>query len=193
MLRWCHPVHAGDMSWCLERGGGGHSDVKAPTGRLYLWRFSMLPSPCGMFVSCFGVVSKRIALETPSAEDATAIEVAMMSRPAWLLRHHRGALGRRDKVASALAAAICSPPEGLSRERGCYHCLGPPSSCALVGAFGATSILESQTLELRGKRWLGQWRRVICRTLLHGLGHRGWPEFYQVRLLSSGRAYAWRR
>ncbi|MQL68558.1 hypothetical protein Taro_000804 [Colocasia esculenta] len=28
----------GTCLWCLERGGGGHSDVKAPTGRLYSWR-----------------------------------------------------------------------------------------------------------------------------------------------------------
>ncbi|MQM21157.1 hypothetical protein Taro_054191 [Colocasia esculenta] len=33
-------------------------------------------------------------------------------------------------------------------------CLGPPSSYALEGAFGATSVLESRTLEFRGKWWL---------------------------------------
>ncbi|MQL95185.1 hypothetical protein Taro_027855 [Colocasia esculenta] len=57
----------------------------------------MIPSPCGMFVLCFWVVSERTAPEPPSAEDATAIEVAMMLRPAWPPRHHRDALGRRDK------------------------------------------------------------------------------------------------
>ncbi|MQL72157.1 hypothetical protein Taro_004473, partial [Colocasia esculenta] len=110
-----------------------------------------------------------------------------------------------------------SAPEGLSHKRGCYRCLGPPSSCALEGAFGEKSILESQTLELRGKWWLGQRRRVVCRALMVGLGHRGRPEFYSVqtsqsffslprslwpqnylerlgvRLLNSGRAHAVRR
>ncbi|MQM10428.1 hypothetical protein Taro_043326 [Colocasia esculenta] len=26
------PIVQGTCSWCLEQGGGGHSDVKAPTG-----------------------------------------------------------------------------------------------------------------------------------------------------------------
>ncbi|MQM22218.1 hypothetical protein Taro_055267 [Colocasia esculenta] len=37
VLRWVVPFMQGTCSWSLERGGGGHSDVKAPTGQLYLW------------------------------------------------------------------------------------------------------------------------------------------------------------
>ncbi|MQM00893.1 hypothetical protein Taro_033637 [Colocasia esculenta] len=108
------PFVQGMRSWCLERGGGGHSDVKAPTGRLYSWSVrtmlvvNMLPSPCSMFVSYFGVVFERTTPEPPSAENATAIEVAMMSRPAWPPRHHHDALKRRNLVATAWAAATMS-------------------------------------------------------------------------------------
>ncbi|MQM10623.1 hypothetical protein Taro_043520 [Colocasia esculenta] len=109
------PFVQGTCSWCLERGGGGHSYVEAPTGRLYLW--SMLPFPCGIFVPCFGVVSERTAPEPPSAEDATATEAAMMSRPAWPPQHHRDALGRHDKVATAWATAIVSRQDETSQQR----------------------------------------------------------------------------
>ncbi|MQL67921.1 hypothetical protein Taro_000195 [Colocasia esculenta] len=52
------PFVQGTCSCFLERGGGGHSYVKAPTGRLFLW---------------------RTAPEPPSAEDTTTVEVAIMS------------------------------------------------------------------------------------------------------------------
>ncbi|MQM07254.1 hypothetical protein Taro_040093 [Colocasia esculenta] len=144
VLMWGRPVHAGDVVVVL--------------GARRRWPFRCEgPNRSALLVEhIFGVVSERVAPEPPSAEDATAIEVAMTSCPAWPSRHHR----------DALSFAWCSAPKGLSRERGCYHCLGPPSSCALEGVFGATSVLESQTLELRGKRWLGQRRQVICRALL---------------------------
>ncbi|MQL82339.1 hypothetical protein Taro_014823 [Colocasia esculenta] len=45
------------------------------------------------------------------------------------------------------------------------------------GVLRATSVLElaatRRTLELRGKRWLGQWRVIACRALVVGLGRRG--------------------
>ncbi|MQL69853.1 hypothetical protein Taro_002174, partial [Colocasia esculenta] len=44
----------------------------------------------------FGVVSGRIVPEPPSAEDATAIEAAMMSRLRWPPRQRRDAFERRD-------------------------------------------------------------------------------------------------
>ncbi|MQL69848.1 hypothetical protein Taro_002173 [Colocasia esculenta] len=69
----------------------------------------------GAPVLCFRVVSGRIVSEPPSAEDATAIEVAMMSRPGWPPRHHRDALGC-DKVVTAWAATIVSQQGWASRQ-----------------------------------------------------------------------------
>ncbi|MQM21577.1 hypothetical protein Taro_054620 [Colocasia esculenta] len=67
---------------------------------------SMLPSPYGMLYRVFGVVSGRTAPEPHLAEDATAIEVAILSRRPGRSRHDRGALEHRDLVVTAWATAI---------------------------------------------------------------------------------------
>ncbi|MQL72239.1 hypothetical protein Taro_004592 [Colocasia esculenta] len=72
---------------------------------LRLWGLSMLPSPLWMICTVFGAVLERTVPGPPSAEIATSIEVAMMSRPARPPRHHRDALRRCDMVATALGVA----------------------------------------------------------------------------------------
>ncbi|MQL77588.1 hypothetical protein Taro_010000 [Colocasia esculenta] len=64
----------------------------------------MLPSPCGVFVPCFGVVSGRTAPEPPSAEDATAIE-GRASRQGCdgLMRHDYS----RDRLRSCEVSCFC--------------------------------------------------------------------------------------
>ncbi|MQL80895.1 hypothetical protein Taro_013349 [Colocasia esculenta] len=105
VLRWCHPVRAGDVLVVLGARRGWPFRGEGPNGSALLFE-SMLPSPCGMFVSCFGVVSRRTALEPPPpAENMTAIEVAMMSRLAILPRHHCDTLERRNLVTTAWATA----------------------------------------------------------------------------------------
>ncbi|MQL76318.1 hypothetical protein Taro_008723, partial [Colocasia esculenta] len=71
--------------------------------------FGMLPSPNGLVVPRFGVISGRDDSGTPpSTEDATYRGVVMMSRPV------RPPLHRRD----AQSFVRCSALEGLSRVRG---------------------------------------------------------------------------
>ncbi|MQL78984.1 hypothetical protein Taro_011436 [Colocasia esculenta] len=122
------------------------------------------PSPCGVVTPVFGAASVRNAPESPLAKDATTMEVAILSRRPDRSRQDHGALGCRDLVAPALAAVTVSRTvwalrqgrggpmhrdfrretalEGLSRVRGGYHCLGPPSSEACEGVLRATSVLE---------------------------------------------------
>ncbi|MQL96250.1 hypothetical protein Taro_028925 [Colocasia esculenta] len=47
-----------------------------------------------------------------------------------------------DPLPLGLSFAWCSALEGLSRVRGCYRCLRPPSSGAFEGGIEATSVLE---------------------------------------------------
>ncbi|MQM18632.1 hypothetical protein Taro_051627 [Colocasia esculenta] len=165
--------------------------------------FPMLPSPCGVLYHVFGVVSERAAPEPPSAEDATTIEVVMMSRPTWPPRHHRDALGRasrhgrdgpmchdysRDRLwscevpcfcgiftisascftcgtcASSLVRSYTSRSSGARHLRACPMrevvtiAWDPRPRMPVEGVLRAVGVLESQNLERRGKRWLGQRR-----------------------------------
>ncbi|MQL98612.1 hypothetical protein Taro_031325, partial [Colocasia esculenta] len=80
--------------------------------------FSMLPSPCGCVLYRVLGWSPRGLHQIPSsAENMTAIEVAMMSRPARPPQHHRDALERRDLIATAWAAAIVSR-QGWASQQG---------------------------------------------------------------------------
>ncbi|MQM10035.1 hypothetical protein Taro_042922 [Colocasia esculenta] len=73
VLRWCHPVRAGGVFVLLGARRRWSFLREGPTGRLYTWSFqymlSMLPSPCGTFILCFGVVLGRAVLEPPLDED----------------------------------------------------------------------------------------------------------------------------
>ncbi|MQL74336.1 hypothetical protein Taro_006697 [Colocasia esculenta] len=92
VLRWCHPVRAGDVLVLL----GARR------------RCSFLREGPNRSALLVEVVPGRTAPVPSSAKDATAIEVAMMSRmsqPTWPPQHHRDALVRRDKVTTAWAAA----------------------------------------------------------------------------------------
>ncbi|MQL78021.1 hypothetical protein Taro_010453 [Colocasia esculenta] len=111
VLRWCRPVRAGDVfvvlgarrRWSFRREGPNRSALLVEVGTLdplpleIMLSPCMLPSPCGMFVLCFGVVSERIALKPPSAEDATTI-------------------GRRDKATTAWATVTMSRQGRASRQ-----------------------------------------------------------------------------
>ncbi|MQM09532.1 hypothetical protein Taro_042407 [Colocasia esculenta] len=106
VLRWCRLVRIGDMLVVLGARRRWPSDVKAPT--------ACSPPPMECLYRVFGVVFERVILEPPSAEEATSIEVAMMSRRPcqsrrpFQSRHHRDALERRDLVATAWAIATAS-------------------------------------------------------------------------------------
>ncbi|MQL81083.1 hypothetical protein Taro_013533 [Colocasia esculenta] len=67
---------------------------EGPNGLALLLEHAPLP----LVVCCigFGVVFGRFVPEPLSAENATCIEVVMMSRQAGLPRHHRDGLMRRD-------------------------------------------------------------------------------------------------
>ncbi|MQM23067.1 hypothetical protein Taro_056128 [Colocasia esculenta] len=57
----------------------------------------------------------------------------------------------------SLSFARCAALEGLSRARGCYRYLGPPSSGSLLREYSGLRVCSSwqprrRTLELRGKR-----------------------------------------
>ncbi|MQL93282.1 hypothetical protein Taro_025927 [Colocasia esculenta] len=63
--------------------------------------FPYSPPPVECDCAKFGVVSERIIPEPLSDENATAIEVTMMSRPPRPPRHHRNSLGCLDTVVTA--------------------------------------------------------------------------------------------
>ncbi|MQM19659.1 hypothetical protein Taro_052669 [Colocasia esculenta] len=87
-------VFEGTCSWCLERGGGCHSDVKAPTGRLYLWRRTTLEPPSAEDTTCREVACRRDIITTLSS-------VAAWSQRLGLPQQRRDRVGCRDKVAMA--------------------------------------------------------------------------------------------
>ncbi|MQL92889.1 hypothetical protein Taro_025521 [Colocasia esculenta] len=243
----------------------------------------------------FGVAFGRIIPEPLSVENATCIEVVMMSQPAMLPRHHRDAPLHRDLVATGGAVVIalarcvttivetascvvvttcrfygvsdhgktsqqwqgarraeetgcqrrtpvtedrtallerilrlrplmffgeydpdkaeswthelectfetmecteedqsftwCSALEGLTHVRGCYRCLGPPSSEPIEGVLRATSVLELAAQQANS----GAKGKMVVTTaaLSHLQSSRGWSGTPRtVRLLSNGRACA---
>ncbi|MQL92914.1 hypothetical protein Taro_025548, partial [Colocasia esculenta] len=75
----------------------------------------MLPSPCGLPISCFGTISRRRVPELPHAENATPLEAAILSWWHGRPRQDRGALGCRDLVATARAVATGSRQGRASR------------------------------------------------------------------------------
>ncbi|MQL81166.1 hypothetical protein Taro_013616 [Colocasia esculenta] len=188
--------------WPFRREGPNGSALLLEVGTLNSSRPSMLPSPlrlwflvvwgCGSMriMLVFGVVSGRIILKPLSTEKATTIEVAMMPRSAWLPRHHHDALGCRDIIATAWAAATMSrqvwaPRQGrdgpmrrdysrdiasspvwsyTSRSPGARYLRAcpvrevvtiawdPRPRAPIEGVLRAAGVLESRTLERRGKR-----------------------------------------
>ncbi|MQL87820.1 hypothetical protein Taro_020381 [Colocasia esculenta] len=138
----------------------------------------MLPFPLWLFVPVFGVVSGRTALGPPSSENATCVEVAMMLRLARPPRHHRDALLRCDLVAAVFAVSTSYCTRGTSasslvrsytsRSPSARHLRAcpvrevvavawdPHPRASVEGILWAAGVLESRTLEWRGKWWLGQ-------------------------------------
>ncbi|MQL88544.1 hypothetical protein Taro_021099 [Colocasia esculenta] len=89
---------------------------EGPNGSAHLvelsYMFHMLPSPSWKYrYHVFRVVPGRIAPEPPSAEDATTIEVVILSRRPFQSRHDRDALEHRNVIASARASATLSRQE----------------------------------------------------------------------------------
>ncbi|MQL76645.1 hypothetical protein Taro_009047 [Colocasia esculenta] len=98
----------------------------------------------------------------------------MMSRPARPLRQHRDALGCRDK-SSLFSASYCTRGTSASflvrsytsRSPSAQHLRACPMREVVIvawdpcprapveGVLRAAGVLESQTLERRGKQWLG--------------------------------------
>ncbi|MQM02174.1 hypothetical protein Taro_034936 [Colocasia esculenta] len=114
----------------LERGGGVHSYEKAPTGSFFAWRrcsWRSRPSRDGL---------------TGRNKIATLLGVTTQPRRLGPSQRDHDRVGHRDQVTTArrVATPTCSALEGLSRVRGCYRCLGPPSSGAFEGGIGATTV-----------------------------------------------------
>ncbi|MQM17464.1 hypothetical protein Taro_050436 [Colocasia esculenta] len=59
----------------------------------------MLPSPCGLPISCFGTIFRRRVPKLPPAKNATPLEAAILSGWPGRPRQDRGALGHHDLVA----------------------------------------------------------------------------------------------
>ncbi|MQL68859.1 hypothetical protein Taro_001145, partial [Colocasia esculenta] len=116
VLRWCRPVHAGDVlvvlgarrRWPFRSEGPNRSTLLLEVvfsswfgggfhGLMAFLHDEHAPLPLwNVCIGFFGVVFGGVIPEPPSAEDVTAIEVAMMSRRPCRSRHHRNALERRD-------------------------------------------------------------------------------------------------
>ncbi|MQL91841.1 hypothetical protein Taro_024457 [Colocasia esculenta] len=136
----------GTWSCRLERGGGSHSYEKAPT------------------------VSERSAPEPPSAEDATIMEVAILSRRLGRSRQDRDALGCRDLVATATAdvgtiAWDPRPREPVERVLRATSVLELAAQQADSGAEGKTVVMTVALSRLQSSRgWSGTPRTVRSTT-----------------------------
>ncbi|MQL90658.1 hypothetical protein Taro_023251 [Colocasia esculenta] len=95
-LRIVHPGCEATSVWCLERGGGGHSYEKAPTGWLYSLR---VRDPCS--VHC----------DWPEGRDGVATHV-----PTATGFDCPGGHRRRDIIATAQGVATVSRPALASRQ-----------------------------------------------------------------------------
>ncbi|MQM14976.1 hypothetical protein Taro_047912 [Colocasia esculenta] len=106
MLRWCRPARAGDVFLPFGVRRRRSFLREGPNGFLLrvensMLEVDMLPSPCGLPISCFGTIFGRRVAELPPAENATPLEAAILSRWRSRPRQDRGAFGCRDLVATA--------------------------------------------------------------------------------------------
>ncbi|MQL76717.1 hypothetical protein Taro_009103 [Colocasia esculenta] len=123
-LRRCRPVRAGDVAVSFRarrrcpflREGPNRFVLRVEIETLDPLALSMLPSPSkSWFLYGLGLGSVRTPCSRLS-EVSLRVQIHSFTR--------------------------CSTLEGLSHKRGCYRCLGPPSSGTFMGGIGTTTVLE---------------------------------------------------
>ncbi|MQM08939.1 hypothetical protein Taro_041793 [Colocasia esculenta] len=98
----------------------------------------------------------------------------------------------RGTCASSLVRSYTSRSPSARHLRACpverlLPLLGIPVLESLLREYSGLRACSSwhpswQTLEQRGKRWLGQWCCVVCKALVVGLGRRGcFEEFFPAQ------------
>ncbi|MQL87506.1 hypothetical protein Taro_020049 [Colocasia esculenta] len=203
VLRWCHPVRVGDMLVVL--------------GARRRWPFRC-EGPNGSALLVEGSLHGRLLRDTPSAEDATAIEVVIghanrdiitmlvgvvtRSRRLGPPRQCRDRVGRRDMVATARCVVTSAETgHGLAEFR-----VFVESSLFPLLDVPVAPVLDSGVESFTELSWLAWdtedgWSSTRCRlaspfltaSLFAALEPPREARRGTVRLLSSGKACAERR